>query len=193
MREIHTTTTSASWVGETPTSFLPVCHFPFHALGFREGKIFKPKKVTEGRALCWYSPPMHFAHRSRVICGVEETKLTITAQIAMLNHANVLTVAKAPTGKTSKAAHLSFTGYTEENRVEIKARGVALLKEFLAAPAASRIPLSAGLVRVANGTVSDAVSEASEAASEAEAEMLEPMPLPGVGVDTFDDDGEDFE
>ena len=66
-----------------------------------------------------------------------------------------------------------------------------MLKEFLEAPSAARIPLSTGLQRVARGQ-SDEASDASQEVAEAEAELLEPMPLPGA-VDTFDVDGEEFE
>jgi len=170
--------------------FRAACLFPFHALGFREAKLFKPARVREARAICFYTPPMQFTHRRQKIAGVEETSLTVLAQVVMLNHANVLSVAKAPPPAKAKE-YRAFTGYSEEELVAIKARGVELLQEFLGAPARSKIPLSAGLTRVANGT-SDQPSEASEDAAEAEAEVLEPMPLPGA-VDTFDEGEEEFE
>ena len=185
------TANSVTWVGETTESFLPVCQFPFHALGYREGKIFKPKKVKEGRAICYYTPPMQFHLRRQKICGVTETKLTVTAQIAMLNHANVLTVATASPDQLKKQRG-AFGGYSEEQRVDIKARGVVLLQQFLADPANARIPLSNGLQRVAHGTADNA-SEVSVTASEMEAENLEPVPLPGCAVDTFSDEGETYE
>ena len=190
LKEVETTTNSVTWVAETPEAFLPICQFPFHNLGFREAKLFKPKKVTEARAICFYTAPLCFYLKYRTVCGVKETKLIICAQIAMLNHANILSVAVAPP-VSSKGAR--FQGYSEDEKIKIKARGVALLNQFMAAPAASRIPLSAGLIRVATGTAKDDTSEASQAASDAEAEQLVPVPLPGVAADTFDDDDEDFE
>jgi len=170
--------------------FRAACLFPFHTLGFREAKLFKPARVREARAICYYSPPIQFSHRRQMIAGVEETCLTVRAQVSMLNHAGVLQVATAPpTPKENE--YIAFTGYVEMNRVAIKDRGVELLQQFLADPASTRIPLSVGLQRVATGE-SDEASEASVDAAEAEAELLEPMPLPGA-VDTFDGEDEEFE
>jgi len=178
------------FIARTHGAFKAACLFPFHALGFREGKLFKPARVREARAICFYAPPMQFTYRRQKIAGVEETSLLVLAQVVMLNHANVLSVAKAPPPAKANE-YRAFTGYSEEELVAIKARGVELLQDFLAAPARSKIPLSAGLTRVANGC-GDEASEASKAAAEAEAEVLEPMPLPGA-VDTFDEGEEEFE
>ena len=108
----------------------------------------------------------------------------------MLNHANILSVAKAPP-EPKENVYLAFKGYSEKHMVDLKARGVELLQAFMADPAANRIQLSPGLTRVANG-MGDEVSEASEEMAMAEGEFLEPMPLPGA-VDSFDMEGEMFE
>ena len=163
-------------VAWTPDAFRAACFFPFHALGFREGKLFKPARVREARAICFYSPPMQFVHRRQMVAGVEETSLTVLAQISMLNHAGVLLGAKAPPVSTKANEYLAFTGYSESDLVKIKMRGIELLQEFLDAPMAKKIPLSAGLTRVAKG-MSDEQSEASMEAASAEGEHLEPMPL----------------
>ena len=42
-------------VAWTHADFQKACFFPFHALGFREAKLFKPKRVSEARAICWYA------------------------------------------------------------------------------------------------------------------------------------------
>ena len=182
------------WVATTPELLKPFCHFPFHCHGKLEGKLFKPKRVEHARAVVFFVPPMEFVHVTRMISNVQESSLYVWAQIAMLNHANVLWTATAPAppkpGQESSRAYTE--NYTEEAKVTIKARGVALLQEFLSAPAGKRIPLSAGLLRVANGTSGEA-DDASEAASESEAAQLEPMPLPGAAVDTFDHSDGEFE
>ena len=72
------------------------CEFPFHALASMEAKLFKPVRVNEARAVCFYSPPMLFVHQSKTVSGVEESMLTVEAQICMLNHAGVLWTAKPP-------------------------------------------------------------------------------------------------
>jgi len=79
----------------------------------------------------------------------------------------------------------------------MKARGTELLAQFLSDPMHLKIPLSAGLVRVAQGWVDDETEifpDRSSATSEgwSEAELLEPMPLPGR-LDTFDYEEEMFE
>ena len=76
------------WVALEHSAFRAACIFPFHALGFREAKLFKPARVREARAICWYTPPMQFMLRTQKIAGVEETMLTVLGQIAMLNHAS---------------------------------------------------------------------------------------------------------
>ena len=83
-------------VAHSHAAFQKACFFPFHANGFREGKLFKPRKVSEARAICYYSPPMQFTIRTRKIANVQETSLTVLAQISMLNHANYLEVAAPP-------------------------------------------------------------------------------------------------
>ena len=135
---------------------------------------------------------MHFVHKTRKIAGVEESNLTVFAQISMLNHANHLEVAKAPPPTKAKSAgdYKAFKGYTELEKVAIKARGVELLNLFLVAPEGKRIPLSNGLRNVALGIAEDVAENASEGVSEGD--HLEPMPLPGV-LDTFDFEGETFE
>ena len=72
------------FVAKTHEAFRAACFFPFHALGFREAKLFKPAHVREARAICIYSPPMQFIHRRQKVEGVEETSLTVLAQVAML-------------------------------------------------------------------------------------------------------------
>ena len=186
---VDSTPTTSRWVADTPDSLKRACLFPFHALGHREAKLFKPKRVRDARAICFYSPPMEFNHITRTVAKVQECSLVVYAQIAMLNHANVLwTATPQPAGTGAKRA---FEGYSEEEKVAIKERGVLLLKEFMRAPVRQRIPLSSGLIRVAEGW-SDGASDAASEASAAEGEFLEPIPLPGV-VDTFDAEGETFE
>ena len=67
---------------------------------------------------------------------MEETSLTVFAQVAMLNHANILSVAKAPP-KPKENVYLAFKGYSEKDMVDLKARGVELLQAFMADSAAS--------------------------------------------------------
>ena len=85
---------------------------------------------------------------------------------------------------------MAFKGYSELQKVSIKARGVELLTQFLADPKHLKIPLSTGLSRVATGWVEDPSATESEAGSTEE--LLEPMPLPGKN-DTFDYEEECFE
>ena len=140
---------------------------------------------------------MQFVHKTRKIAGVEEQCLTVYTQISMLNHANHLEVAKPPTtpattkpGSAKTTEYKAFTGYSELQKVAIKARGVELLNMFLDDPMAKKIPLSAGLKRVALGVADDVSEDVSESMSEVD--QLEPIQLPGA-VDTFDHEGESFE
>ena len=131
LTQTHSTSTTSRWVAETPDALKQVCYFPFHALGHREGKLFKPRKLSEARALCYFTPPMEFNHATRKIEGVEESRLVVHAQIAMLNHANVLWTASPPEKlKKSDEMRAFNKAYTEEEKVAIKARGVAILLEL---------------------------------------------------------------
>ena len=117
----------------------------------------------------------------------------MNAQAAMLNHANVLWTPTKPPEEKAKRTMLVFKGFSEDEKVAIKERGVALLLQFMNAPQKSRIPLSTALLKVARGVPDGShASEAESEAAEAEADFLEPMPLPGA-VDTFDEEGECFE
>ena len=134
---------------------------------------------------------------------MQESSLTVFAQTAMLNHAGILCVATPPPPpkKSMRRGELfsvprhmmrAFAkAYTEEEKVAVKARGVELLKLFLAAPSGKKIPLSTGLMRVAWDD-NDSWSESAHSAEGDGSEVLVPMPLPGA-VDTFDAEGEDFQ
>ena len=92
---LHHVNGTRHWIAQSHDAFKNACVFPFHSNGFREGKLFKPLRVKEARAICYYTPPMQFTHRTQKVAGVEEASLTVHAQIAMLNHANVLSTASA--------------------------------------------------------------------------------------------------
>jgi hypothetical protein len=164
-----------------------VAKMPFHALACLEGKLFKPRGLHHARALVWYAAPIVVTHLTRTICGVEETKLVLDAQILMLNSSGIIDypkpLAKASRGfmppsprpgvkakpppLPSSAPPIIFQGYGQSDLALHKTRALHLISEFLRVPLTHRIPMTASFLNMyiregGHGDVSMQESSTSE-------------------------------